>query len=585
MDYPFDPENILRNKRALKKSLLQQPGLIDKKIALLSGTTIGEIKSILEIFLLMNGIRPAFFVGDYNKYYEDIVFDDGSLSDFHPDVIYIHAGLRCITGFPEIGDPEEKCIEAEDRIFSGFETVWNAAAKYSCPVIQDNIEYPAVRVMGNYDAVHPSGRVRIINRLNERFAKYAFEHTGFYINDVNYLSSRFGLDRFADPTYYNAYKYSVSPDYVPYLCHSVSNIIKSLFGKNKKVLVSDLDNTLWNGVIGDDGVEGIKIGKELPEGIAFSDMQQYLRDLSKIGVVLGVCSKNEEEAAKSGFTHPSSVLKTEDFVSFKANWQPKADNLTAMAEEMNLGIDSFVFTDDNPAERDIIRSMEKGVAVPELDSPEYYARTVADAGYFEVTSLSEDDKRRSDMYRQNAMRSQAAAEVTDYAEYLRSLEMKGYIEPFTIGAVERITQLANKTNQFNLTTRRFTMEEMTDIISSPSYVTLYGRLEDKFGDNGIVSEIIAEKKGDSLDMILWIMSCRVFKRDLEYAMFDTLVEKASEEGIKRIVGHYYPTEKNVIVKDLYSSPGFTAAENSDTDWEYTVPESYEKKNKAIEVIK
>lgn len=585
MDYPFDSEFILRNKRSLKKEFENHPGLIKKNIALLSGTTIGEIKSILEIFLLQNGIQPVFYIGDYNKYYEDIVFDDGTLGDFHPDVIYIHAGLKCISGFPDLGASPDACRVAEDSIFASYKTVWKAAEKYSCPVIQDNIEYPAVRVMGNFEGVHPSGKIRIINRLNERFAQYAYESKGLYINDVCYLSSRFGIDNFADPTYYNAYKYSVSPDYVPFLCYSVSNIIKSLFGKNKKALISDLDNTLWNGVIGDDGIEGIKIGKEMPEGIAFSDMQQYLKDLSKIGVILGICSKNEEEVAKSGFSHPSSVLSVDDFVSFKANWHPKADNLTQTAEDMNLGIDSFVFTDDNPAEREIIRAMEKGVAVPELSAPEYFARTISDAGYFEVTSLSEDDKHRIDMYKQNNLRSQVAATVTDYGEYLKSLEMKGYIEPFTTGAVERITQLANKTNQFNLTTRRYTIEEMTDVIFSPSYITLYGRLEDKFGDNGIVTEIIAKKNDDTLDIVLWLMSCRVFKRELEYAMFDSLVEKALSSGIKKITGHYYKSEKNVIVKDFYRSLGFVSVEESDTDWEYEIPQDYKCKNNSIEVVK
>ncbi len=585
MDYPFDSEFILRNKRSLKKEFENHPGLIKKNIALLSGTTIGEIKSILEIFLLQNGIQPVFYIGDYNKYYEDIVFDDGTLGDFHPDVIYIHAGLKCISGFPDLGASPDACRVAEDSIFASYKTVWKAAEKYSCPVIQDNIEYPAVRVMGNFEGVHPSGKIRIINRLNERFAQYAYESKGLYINDVCYLSSRFGIDNFADPTYYNAYKYSVSPDYVPFLCYSVSNIIKSLFGKNKKALISDLDNTLWNGVIGDDGIEGIKIGKEMPEGIAFSDMQQYLKDLSKIGVILGICSKNEEEVAKSGFSHPSSVLSVDDFVSFKANWHPKADNLTQTAEDMNLGIDSFVFTDDNPAEREIIRAMEKGVTVPELSAPEYFARTISDAGYFEVTSLSEDDKHRIDMYKQNNLRSQVAATVTDYGEYLKSLEMKGYIEPFTTGAVERITQLANKTNQFNLTTRRYTIEEMTDVIFSPSYITLYGRLEDKFGDNGIVTEIIAKKNDDTLDIVLWLMSCRVFKRELEYAMFDSLVEKALSSGIKKITGHYYKSEKNVIVKDFYRSLGFVSVEESDTDWEYEIPQDYKCKNNSIEVVK
>ncbi len=587
--YPFDAQALIRNKRAIKRELKGRDGLIKKKIALLSGTTIGEIKSILELFLLDNGIEPEFFVGEYGRFYEDVVFDDGgadSLSVFGPDVIYIHSSVHNLREMPRAGAPESECAAALDAAFGRFSAVWGAAERYRCPIIQDNFEYPAVRVMGNFEATAPSGKVRFVRRLNERLADYAAAHSGFYINDLNYLSARLGVDRFCDPVAYSAYKYSVSPDCVPYLCHSVAGIIKSLFGRNKKALMLDLDNTLWNGVIGDDGVEGIKLGIELPEGMAYSEMQAYAKELSAVGVVLGVCSKNEEDAAKSGFTHPASVLSVDDFSVFKANWDPKPLNLKNSADELNLGVDSFVFADDNPAEREIVRGAGLGVAVPELDTPETFARTVADAGYFEITSLSADDLKRAEMYRENSLRARQQASFADYGDYLRSLEMKGYIEPFSDGALERITQLANKTNQFNLTTRRYTEDEMRERMQNPSVVAISGRLTDRFGDNGIVSELIAAPQGDALDIELWIMSCRVFKRGLEDAMFDALVGEAKRLGAKRLTGRYLKTAKNAVVADLYERMGFSLVrrEGDDTYWVYELPDEYKNKNEYIEVV-
>ncbi len=588
LEYPFDASYIMQNKRAIKKKLLAQENLLEKRIALLSGTTIGELKNILELFLLDQGIRPVFYVGDYGRWYEDVVFDDGALAAFKPDVIYLNTGLHSLAGLPHAGEPEEVCAQKLDAAFARFEAVWRAAETLGCPVIQNNVEYPIYRVMGNYDAVSPSGRIRFIRRLNERMADYAYTHKNLYINDFNYIASFCGLDSFCDPSYYNSYKYAQNPAYLPYLAHSVASIIKAIFGKNKKALLLDLDNTLWHGVIGDDGVEGIRLGYESPEGIAHTELQQYAKELSGIGVILGVCSKNEEAAARSGFTHPSSVLKAEDFLTFQANWDPKPVNLQRSAQELNVGADSFVFADDNPAEREIVRGAGLGAAVPELGAPERFAETIANGGYFEVVSLSADDVRRAEMYRQNRAREQQQAIFADYGEYLRSLEMKGYIGAFAPAALERITQLANKTNQFNLTTRRYQPAEMEARAADPAAVTLAGRLEDKFGDNGIVTELIAAVDGDRAEIELWLMSCRVFKRELEYAMFDELVRVLRGRGVRTIVGRYLKTAKNGIVAEFYGSLGFvkTAAdEQGGSVWEYTIPDDYQPKNHAIEVIR
>ncbi|MEA5050596.1 MAG: HAD-IIIC family phosphatase [Oscillospiraceae bacterium] len=585
LEYPFDAAHILQNKRALKKELLKKEGLLDKRIALLSGTTVGEIRNILELFLLDAGIRPEFFVGDYGRWYEDAVFDDGSLAAFRPDVVIFNTSVHNVE-LPAAGLGAAACDALLESDFAKFEAAWGACEKLGCAVVANNFEYPRVRPMGNYDATAPSGKVRFVRRLNERTAQYAEAHRGFYINDFNYLAGWYGLGEFSDPSYYNAYKYAQSPDAIPLLCHSYASIVKALFGKNKKALMMDLDGTLWHGVIGDDGVDGIVLGVESPQGIAHTELQKYAKELSGIGVILGVCSKNEDAAARSGFTHPSSVLKADDFLSFRANWDPKPMNLAASAKELNIGADSFVFADDNPAEREIVRQAGLGCAVPELTAPERYAETIANGGYFEVTSLSADDLKRAEMYKQNAQREQAERSFTDYGAYLDSLGMKGYFGAFDEPRLERITQLANKTNQFNLTTRRYQPDEMLERARSDRYITLYGRLEDKFGDNGLVTEIVGEIEGDRLDIELWIMSCRVFKRGLEHAMFDELVRLCRQRGIKTIRGRYLKTAKNVIVADFYGTLGFvkTAQDADDSTWEYDIPAGYENKNHHIEVI-
>lgn len=584
-DYPFNPEYLIENKRALKKRLRAKEGLVPKRVALLSGATIGSIRDLLELFLLDEGIAPEFFEGGYGRFYEDVVFDDGALAEFAPDVIYIHTSVRALT-LPRAGAGAEEAERLLDEAYGRYEAAWRAAArKFRCAVIQDNFEYPRVRVMGSYEAVSPSGKVRFVRRLNERMARYAEANAGFYVNDLNWLAAYHGLKEFCDTTAYNAYKYSVAPAMTPYLCHSVASIIKSLFGKNKKALMLDLDNTLWGGVVGDDGVEGIRLGAESPEGMAYLDMQRYASELPALGVLLGVCSKNDDATAREGFEHPSSLLKPEDFASFRASWDDKDRSLAAAARALNIGADYLVLADDNPAEREIVKASGLGVATPELIVPELFAETVANAGYFEVTSLSDDDKARAAMYRANAERAASETTFADYGDYLRSLEMTAYLCEFGEGASERLTQLANKTNQFNLTTRRYAPNELLALSRDGAHISIAARLADKFGDNGLVSELLARIEGETADVELWLMSCRVFKRDLELAVFDELVAQCRARGITEITGAYLPTGKNAIVADLYASLGFERAGETDGGslWKFIIPDDYQNKNTAVEV--
>lgn len=587
LEYPLDGAQILQKKRSLKRALLNKEGLVPKKIAILSGSTIGEIKNLMELFLLDAGIQPEFYVGGYALYYENLVFDDGSLAAFAPDVIYLHTSAQNITEWPSQFDTPEAVEQKLARTYAHFEQAWKAAERFGCPVIQNNFEQPFYRLMGSMDAVDVHGRVHFVNRLNAMFAEHAAKTRNFYLHDLQYLAASVGLERWFSPTTWYAYKYAVDTPYLALLCHSVTRIIKSMFGKNPKGVVLDLDNTLWGGVIGDDGPEGIVLGKETPAGMAYSEFQSYLKELSGMGITLNVCSKNEEANALAGFARADSTLKREDFLCFKANWEPKHLNVAAIAKEINIGRDALVFLDDNPAEREIVRRELPEVNVPELLAPEQYISALDKAGYFEVTALSEDDRKRNEMYKQNLERAALEQSFGDYSDYLRSLSMRAELGSFDAQHAERITQLINKTNQFNLTTRRYTAAEVEALIGNPDYITLYGRLIDKFGDNGIVTVLIAQRHGEEADIDLWVMSCRTFKRHLEYTMFDRLVSECRRLGVKRIHGAYLPTAKNLLVSDFYATIGFeqTAAEESGRkDFAFTAFEGYKPLNEVMDTI-
>lgn len=587
LEYPFDPNYILRKHKALKKALLaEESPRIKKKIAVLGGSTTNDIVKAMELFLLDAGIDPEFYQSEYAQYYQDAMFPPEALSTFAPDVIFIHTTCRNITAWPEITDTKEETDSKLQSELEKFHGIWRSLEeKFHCPIIQNNFEKPFFRILGNRDTWDIHGRVNFVNRLNQAFAAYAQDHTGFYINDVDYLSSDFGLRQWADPVYWNMYKYAMCLEAIPTFAFSVANIIKSMFGKNKKALALDLDNTLWGGVVGDDGVDGIEIGQENGVAQSYYEFQIYLKLLKSLGILLTVCSKNDHENAVAGLNHPEGALRPDDFVLIKANWENKDRNIAETAEQLSILPESIVFVDDNPAERAIVRAQLKGVIAPEMDNVENYIATIDRGGYFETTTFSEDDIKRNDMYKANALRAAQQATFGDYSEYLRSLEMRAMIDDFLPIYLARITQLTNKSNQFNLTTKRYTVEEIETVFHSDKYIRLYGKLMDIYGDNGVVSVVIGRIDGEALDIELWLMSCRVLKRDMEFAMLDRLVERCAARGIKTIRGHYYPTAKNAMVKDLFARFGFTKAseeESGSTHWELPVA-GYQSQCKVIDV--
>ncbi len=585
--YPFDSDLILQKRRKLLRTLKEQEsGAVTLRIAVLGGSTTNDILSLLELFLRNRGIVPTFWESEYAQYWNDAMFPNASLEAFKPEMIFIHTSTRNVQDFPKIGDSAELVEHKLEQTYSHFAQMWDRLSEvYGCPIIQNNFEMPLTRLMGNREAGSIHGKIDFLTRLNCRFYDYAREHRNFYIHDINYLSACYGLDKWLEPSYWHLYKYALCVPAIPDFAYNLSNIICSLMGKNKKVLALDLDNTLWGGVIGDDGQSGIEIGQETSVGQAYAALQGYLKAHKDLGVLLTVCSKNDHENAIAGLTHPDGILKPDDFVCIKANWDMKSKNIADMAQELTLLPESFVFVDDNPAERAIVQAQLPDTAVVPFDSVEECMLRLDRAGYFEVTNLSADDAKRNAMYMENAKRQAAQAKFTDYKDFLKSLEMKAVIADFDAVTIPRITQLTNKSNQFNVTTKRYTQAEMEAVAADSDYIRLYGRLEDSFGDNGIVSVVIGKKEGTTLHIDLWLMSCRVLKRDMEFAMLDALVAESRRQGITEIIGHYYPTKKNGMVAELFGTFGFTKiSEDADgnTAWKLQTAD-YTPKNEVIAV--
>lgn len=587
ISYPLDSGFLIKNKRKLKKQYLAD-GVkrIKKKAAFLCGSTANDIADMCELFLLDNGIEPEFYCSEYNQYWQDAVFGNPELDAFNPDIIYIYTTTRNIEKyFPAPADTKEKCESLLEEAKEHYRVMWEKLdEKFRCPIIQNNFEYPRYRLMGNRDAFDYRGGVNLVNRMNAYIASYAAGRESFYINDASYISACFGLDRWSDQSAWYMYKYAMAIDAIPEFAFNLANIIKSVFGKNKKALALDLDNTLWGGVVGDDGVENLQLGEETAEAQAYLDFQKYLKKVKDTGIMLTVDSKNDYENAITGLNHKDSVLKPEDFIVIKANWEPKNINLTNIAAELNIGVDSMVFVDDNPAERHIVTSTLP-VSAPEMESAENYIRLLDRNGFFESTSFSDEDLKRNEMYKANIQREREIQSFGSYEDYLYSLEMKAEIQGFIPVYIQRIAQLTNKSNQFNVTTRRYTASEIEEIASDGNYITLYGKLTDRFGDNGVVSVVIGHKNERILCIDLWIMSCRVLKRDMEFAMLDALAKAAKEQGIEEIRGYYYPTAKNSMVRELFGTLGFERISldaEGNSEWALEIKD-YNNKNRYITV--
>lgn len=578
LQYPLDYQTISRKRLAIRRRLLEQSTKRRPiRIAILGGVTTSEFKTLTELFLLKQGFEPVFHESEYGRFYEDGALENKSLEAFKPEIIIVFSHWRNLSRLPQSLEPDESVAELFQQELARFQTIWqNLITRHNAVVIQNNFDLPATRILGNRDSVESYGISHFLLRLNTAFAEESRKNSKLLINDIHYLAMKVGLDRWQDPSTWFSYKHAFSLEGHTSIAFNVSTILQGLYGLSKKAVILDLDNTLWGGIIGDDGVEKIQMGRETAVAEAYLDFQQYLKDLHHRGILLCVCSKNDEVNARSGFSHPDAFLKLENFSAFKANWEPKSKNIETIATELNLGRDSFVFVDDNPAERHIVRSQLPDIAVPDIgaDIVNYKLHLDRNA-YFETTRLVDDDLQRAKFYEENNQRLSMAAKFENYEDYLLSLDMTAEIGPFNSTYMNRITQLINKTNQFNLTTKRYSDADTASAAADPHTITLYGRLKDRFGDNGLISLVIAKqdsKNPKEANIDLWLMSCRVLKREMEIAMFDALIEACQERGIQTLYGIYLRTKKNDMVSQFYSGLGFEPINQShdSSRWKFEI---------------
>ena len=562
----LDYSTFIKNKKEIKEKLLENTYLIEKKIAILCGSTVGEIKELITIFLLYYGIKPVFWEGNYNRYYEDACFSNSSLLEFAPDFILLHITSRNLlynteTSIKQMGEILERDKERLRQIWMSLEE------KYNCDIIQNNFEYFPYRIIGNGARTYEEGNVKYIDDLNYYISSYAREKRNFYVNDVNYIAAYVGLEKWYDDRMWNLYKCPMAMDVMPRYALSIVNIIKSVLGKNKKTIITDLDNTLWGGVIGEVGAENILLGKETSRGETFCELHKYLRTLSLNGILLNICSKNEYETGISGLKNQNSILKDEDFLVKKINWSNKPDNIREIISELNILEDSVVYLDDDFVECDSVSSMLPNIETLQVTDVYKLLKKMDAMSYFEVTNITDEDRRRQRFYKREMSRNEERRKFADYEDYLKALKIKCRTGSVNKDNIERVVQLFNKTNQFNFMSNRYTITEMTKLYDSSEAEILVLETEDKFGDNGIVAVSIIRFEKEEAHICDWIMSCRVFERGLEYEMLKQICRKCLENKVNCLYGYYKETSKNKKIFDFYNSLNFEKDLESDR-WIY-----------------
>jgi len=532
------------------------------RLALLGSSTLDHLLPAIRVAGLRRRLLIDIYTGSFGQYRQELLQPGEPLRAFRPEVVLLSVTAREAIASVPLGATHDEADQAIASSVAELRELWSQARSAFSPVIiQQTFLDVSQPVFGDFDRLVPGSPARLVARLNDRMIDAASQD-GVLLIDVARASARDGIDAWFDVARWLQGKIEIAPQSAQRYGDMLARIVAAQRGQSKKCLVLDLDNTLWGGVIGDDGIDGIVLGDGSAVGEAHVALQRYAKTLKERGVILAVCSKNDQAIAEAAFEgHPEMVLRRSDIAAFVANWTDKAANLKAIAEQLNIGLDSLVFVDDNPAERARVRESLPMVAVPELpNDAALYVRCLADGGYFEAVSFTADDRQRAEQYAKNAERDSLRGAVQSIDEYLRALEMTitfGEIKSVDLG---RAAQLINKTNQFNLTTRRCSVEELTDIANLPDSIALQFRLADRFGDNGLISVMVLRPAPDDpgvLDIDPWVMSCRVFGRQVEFEAMTIAVEAAQRRGIRTLRAQYIPSEKNGIVAGLYESLGFT----------------------------
>jgi len=560
--------SLYRIRRKLADKLRRPVKL---RIAILSSFTTDQLKQLIDLFLFAAGLEAELYVADYGLIRQEILDPASELYNFKPSLIYIATTWRDLArrpGLSDVADSVQELVEAECKDWLGL---WDTAYQRSrSQIVQNNFDSPPWRQLANHEMRHCAGFGRFVARVNGRLADSAPPFVT--IHDVDHLSASAGRWAWADERFYHHAKLPCAPAYLVDYAHSVASILAAQSGAGRKCLVLDLDNTLWGGIVGDDGLGGIRLGQGDAESEGFSAFQRYVKGLRMRGVILAVCSKNEERTAREVFEkHPEMELRLEDISCFVANWDDKASNIRTIAQRLEIGLNSMVFVDDNPAERAFVRQLLPEVAVPELPAdPTGYIQEVERHRYFQVVSLSTEDLRRTDFYKANEAREEAQSSVKSIDDFLASLEMIARVGPIDAASIERSVQLINRSNQFNLTTKRYSSGEVLAMLQDPAWITRTVSLADRFGDNGLICVFLGKIQRDALSIDSWLMSCRVLKRGVEQFLLGQILAVAREHGLKRILGEYVPTAKNALVKEHYGKLGFAkiwTGDDGHTKWE------------------
>jgi FkbH-like protein len=516
----------------------------------------------------------------YGAYRQELMNRSSGLYSFAPDVIVLAMDSH------HLAEPEGA---SADGVLATLRDCWSLAQQaHGSTVIQQTLLPVLPHLLGNQESLFTESPAAIVSDVNFRLREEAAK-AGVHLLTVDTWAREEGLSEWFDPALWYRSKQEVHPKASNIYGDHVGRLLAALRGKSAKCLVLDLDNTLWGGVVGDDGVDGIVIGEGSESGEAFLAVQKYAKRLSERGVILAVCSKNDERNALRPFEQRSEmILEASDVACFAANWDDKASNLRLIARQLNIGLDSLVLLDDNPVERKLIRRELPMVGVPELpEDPAGFVRCLSAAGYFETLSITEEDRKRALQYRANRARQELRESATNLEGFLESLKMKLVWSRFAMNDIKRIVQLINKTNQFNLTTRRYTEADVREFMCDPNVLTLQLRLLDVYGNSGIVALVIGKRTHDAvLEVDTWLMSCRVLGRQVEQATFNILANQARDMGCSHISGSYRPTASNAMVRNHFSDLGFAlaeAAEDGSTRWIHDAAKVVPLKT-AIEVL-
>ncbi|QIE56808.1 HAD-IIIC family phosphatase [Pikeienuella piscinae] len=559
-NHALDLNQLLQFDRALNRitGRIDPGALSPMRLAVLADATTDFTVPAIRVSALRHGVLAEMFAPAYGAAVREAMNPASDLARFKADVALVARdhrglGLNAPTMDPDAAEAAITAAIAETAgMIDGLE---RAGVR---TVILQTAPIPAEPWSGHFDMRAPGSVPAQISAFNTRLRALADARAAVLL-DADALSAAVGRGRWFDPLEWNRAKLPFSLDLTPLYADHVARVLGAIRGKARKCLVLDLDNTCWGGVIGDDGLEGVRVGQGSPEGEAFLAIQAQALALKARGVVLAVCSKNEEDAARLPFReHPDMLLREDDIAVFVANWTDKATNIRGIAKALNIGVDALVFLDDNPAERARVRQMLPEVAVPELpEDPAWYPAALAHAGYFETVGLSADDAKRAEQYRANAARVQEMEKIGDYDAYLASLDMVCDLRPFDEVGRTRIAQLINKSNQFNLTTRRYTEADVAEMQADPKIFDLQIRLTDRFGDNGMISVVIFRIGAEDWICDTWLMSCRVLGRRVEEAALAEVAAAARAAGAQRLIGDYIPSAKNKMVEGHFAALGFT----------------------------